>query len=425
MGNNLTFILPDRDDFVESVRMLSQDFSPFSGIQESQGEEDKRNELSDLLKSSLPNSCFIRLAKGTPFPKPEKKKIPPTPKEVAEMLLTSGVESSPEILIDKLKMSDEERASLEEATRVQSGSSLWKEHRHGRITASNFSRVHSMTQSRSDPKNLVASIMGYKKEVSTTAMKHGLSMEGHAKVMYAKVAKKTHKKFKAENCGIVIHESHPFVSASPDLKVTCQCHGPGLCEIKCPFSIRDQEPSKWKHLDGGSLSKKSPYYFQIQRQMGVAKYKYCDLFVYTAYGYHHEVIHFDHEFWEEIESEIFNFWEGNVAPELLTCKIFNEGYTNQQSLTVDHPYACGEKCPAPSTKVTQQRASGKGPLVLSKLPKIYLCGVCGQDVVEEPNNRDESSIECTDCNMWIHFKCAGIRNEAEPIQDAWLCPSCK
>ena len=90
MGDNLTFILPDRDSFVESVRMLSQDFSPFSGIQEGQGEEDKRNELSDLLKSSLPNSWFIRLMKGIPFPKPEKK-IPPTPKEVAEVFLLQGL----------------------------------------------------------------------------------------------------------------------------------------------------------------------------------------------------------------------------------------------------------------------------------------------------------------------------------------------
>ena len=123
MGDNLTFILPDRDNFVESVRMLSQDFSPFSGIQEGQGEEDKRNELSDLLKSSLPNSCFIRLMKGIPFPKPEKKN-PSNSEGSRRSVLTSGVESSPEFLIDKLKMSDEERASLEEATRVQSGSSL-------------------------------------------------------------------------------------------------------------------------------------------------------------------------------------------------------------------------------------------------------------------------------------------------------------
>ena len=91
--------------------MLSQDFSSFSGMQ-GQGEEDKNNEL---LKSSFPNSCFIRLVKGTPFPKPEKKKIPPTLKEAAEVL-TSGVESSPELLKDKFKMSDKERASLEEAT---------------------------------------------------------------------------------------------------------------------------------------------------------------------------------------------------------------------------------------------------------------------------------------------------------------------
>ena len=51
------------------------------------------------------------------------------------------------------------------------------------------------------------------------ATKHGLSMKVMQRLCMLRLPKR-HKKFKTENCGIVINESHPFVSASPDLKVS-------------------------------------------------------------------------------------------------------------------------------------------------------------------------------------------------------------
>ena len=42
--------------------------------------------------------------------------------------------------------------------------------------------------------------------------------------------------------GTVISEEYPFLSASPDLQVSCECCGTGLVEIKCPYSIRDKSP---------------------------------------------------------------------------------------------------------------------------------------------------------------------------------------
>ena len=111
-----------------------------------------------------------------------------------------------------------------------------------------------------------------------------------------------------------------MLGASPDLLVSCSCSssscpgGLGLCEIKCPDSIKDQlpAPSNWSHLvisnDGqAKLSEKSQYYTQIQDQMGVFKRNYCDFFVYTSHGHHLERIAFNSKFWERVKKFLVNF----------------------------------------------------------------------------------------------------------------------
>ena len=43
-------------------------------------------------------------------------------------------------------------------------------------------------------------------------------------------------------------EQCPYIGATPDLFVQCECHGEGLCEIKCPYTTRDQIPSSGRVL---------------------------------------------------------------------------------------------------------------------------------------------------------------------------------
>ena len=71
-------------------------------------------------------------------------------------------------------------------------------------------------------------------------------------------------------------KEYPHIGASPDLIVECDCCGPSLVEIKCPFTSRDEKPSvKLEYLEEFEtelkLKTNSSYYFQIQGQMGVTK----------------------------------------------------------------------------------------------------------------------------------------------------------
>ncbi|XP_066917039.1 uncharacterized protein [Clytia hemisphaerica] len=135
-------------------------------------------------------------------------------------------------------------------------------------------------------------------------MRFGISMEMHAKKIYRSKNAKTHKNLKVKESGLVILESHPWIGASPDLLVECDCHGLGLVEIKCPGSIRNQAPtsSNYKHLKSINgkdiLNISSEYYCQIQGQMALTKRSYTDFFVLTLKGYHCSRIYFDKDFWD-------------------------------------------------------------------------------------------------------------------------------
>ena len=107
-------------------------------------------------------------------------------------------------------------------------------------------------------------------------------MEPYGKREYHRLQAASHRKFKSEDSGLLAHKSLQFLGASPDLLVTCSCHPNGICEIKCPVSIKGQKPSckNWSNVveEKGTttLSRYSLYYTQIQGQMAIVEVPYCD-----------------------------------------------------------------------------------------------------------------------------------------------------
>jgi hypothetical protein len=88
--------------------------------------------------------------------------------------------------METLQVSDDQVQNLKDATKEQAQSELWKEHRKGRLTASNFKRIcRRVDTSRKDktanPNALIKSILGYKEIKTTKAMKHGIALESTAK----------------------------------------------------------------------------------------------------------------------------------------------------------------------------------------------------------------------------------------------------
>ena len=50
-----------------------------------------------------------------------------------------------------------------------------------------------------------------------------------------------HQTFKAEKCGTFMGKIKSYIAASPDGIVTSKCHGKGLIEMKCSYSIRHKK----------------------------------------------------------------------------------------------------------------------------------------------------------------------------------------
>ena len=85
--------------------------------------------------------------------------------------------------------------------------------------------VHNLTQ-----------LLIHKDRFETFATRHGITTEPYAKNELITV-------FKEKGFKIINTREYPHLSASPDLIIECQCCGVKLVEIKCPYSIRDEEPS--------------------------------------------------------------------------------------------------------------------------------------------------------------------------------------
>ena len=316
--------IADTSFHAKSVRHLATEISPLSHGQERYvSREDRvKADLADLLREKVPHSCFIfamdgkTLADVAEAESTVATKCPPSPLEIA-ISLDHPAEVSD--LMKSMALDCDQVASLQAATVEQSDCEQWIEQRKGRITASNFHRVHTKVntlkiKSEVNTNSLVQQLMGYGRTITTVAMKHGKTMEPHAKTVYTCLQRRVHSKFHSNDSCLFVNPVYPFLAASPDLLIKCSCKkvaccGEGLCEIKCPESIKDQIPSpdNYKHLTANGLSKTSPYYIQVQGQMALSKRHYCDFFIYTHHGHHLERIQFDGEYWSTVQESLVYF----------------------------------------------------------------------------------------------------------------------
>ena len=81
-----------------------------------------------------------------------------------------------------------------------------------------------------------------------------------------------HQDFCVIESGLIIHKDYPFIAASPDGVVNCLC-----CDI-----VADSKSYLKRNNNGAiCLMETHSYMYQIQTQLLVTEYSYCDFFVYT------------------------------------------------------------------------------------------------------------------------------------------------
>lgn len=124
--------------------------------------------------------------------------------------------------------------------------------------------------------------------------------------------------------GLFINPSVPFLGASPDGFVSCDCCGVGVSviEVKCPFCVKSDKLDSVSYLEEDSegkltLNRNHQYFYQVQTQLGVCKLESAHFVVWTEKDLHVEQISFDEEFWGMICQKSKNIFDTAIMPELV------------------------------------------------------------------------------------------------------------
>lgn len=303
-----------------------------------------------------------------------------------------------EFKLPALTCSKQQADFLEASTRGQSSSVVWFEHRIGRITASVIGSV-SKCKERAYPYSLVNSIMQYSKPpLNLPALKWGRQSEDTARKQYITFSSHQHTNFQVQLSGLHVDINDPYLGATPDGIVSCDCCGVGLLEIKCPFkyknSILSDIDDRQFYLEKdqtGELKLKSShdYYAQVQAQLSICDKPYCDFVCWTTTSIHVERIQVNLEFMKSIYPKLRQFFSNYLLPELLTNKLKLTGIPHD-----------------PHSQDDEETDDDDGVYCLCREPAYGPMIAC-------------DSPECP--NEWFHFQCVGL--DVEPTGE-WFCNEC-
>lgn len=312
----------------------------------------KSDDPSDLLQSlrqSSPNAVIFTITDPQRRPLQEPKlpiSLTKLFQETNCKLTSTELKEKCKETFQSLSVTQEQCQALEKATQKQSKSGLWHQYRAGRLTTSLF---HDIVHTNlSDPaKSLLKKIMSYGSHFSSAATQWGLANEKDAISEYVKQMSMDHTNLTVRDSGFVINTKFPHLGSSPDSIVACDCCGKGTLEVKCPYKFRDSNPCDLddtsfcltKHEKGGitcktALWKNHKYFSQVQGQMGICEYKYCDFICYTNVGLHIERVSFDEVYFSELEEKLTTFYKKWIMPEILTQNLKRAESQLKQSQTV-------------------------------------------------------------------------------------------
>ena len=323
-------------------------------------------------------------------------------------LSSADLEDKCKKVFSTLKITKCEVLYLEHTTRNQNGCLEWFEHRVGRITASTcYAATHTNVKCPSE--SLVKQICStqYNNMVKVPALEWGKNNEDVACKAYSKQQTYSHPGFNCSAIGLVINPQYPHLGASPDGRISCDCCGMGILEIKCPYKYRECNPTDiddsafylLRTPDGLKLKPSHQYYYQVQMQLVICEVSYCDFVVWTLKGVVNIRIKPDESFFKKINPKLGHFFQQCILPELLT-----------QSLQNPQPHTPPLGDP-PAVNLAQNDSP-------SPLSDVYC--YCRQGEDERP------MIACDNPScpyQWFHFECVGLSRQ--PKSKYWYCPDCK
>jgi hypothetical protein len=288
----------------------------------------------------------------------------------------------------RLTVTPEQREAVEEATREQASSRVWHRFRTGVVTAS---RMHAVTHTNINMPavSLIKSICyPQANKFSSKATSWGCSHEQQALDLYRNHMSTLHTNFRIVPNGLFLSTEFPFIGATPDSMISCDCCGNGCVEVKCPYCHRDDTVEEACSdpkfcLEENVLKQSHPYYTQIQTQMNVCDVNYCDFFLYLEKGSVLQRIPRDTAIWKDYTEKAEAVFRNGILPELL-----GKCFTRIPKISVQDNSNMEQYCYCKGTINGQ----------------LYPCA--------NP-----------DCELkYFHLECLNLKNA---LKKSWLCPDCR
>ena len=181
---------------------------------------------------------------------------------------------------------------IEILTRGQAANKCWHTFRKGVITASKGHDIKTkMEKIKSQGDLTKVNLWNIFQQISgltfvnpnIPALKYGREKEIYAVNEFFNFFSKHHKHAKLSDCGLFLDVASPFIGASPDRIISCDCCPDACLEVKCPYSINFKSPrdpdAKLSYLiykdNEFYLNRNHKYSTQCQMQLGVTGLKKC------------------------------------------------------------------------------------------------------------------------------------------------------
>ena len=171
--------------------------------------------------------------------------------------------------------------------------------------------------------------MQYTKRKPTKQMQYGSTMESSARDWYFAMQKQQHVNLSVRETGFHAQVDYPFLGASPDGIVSCDCHDQKLPEIKFPSKYEDgflnwENDQDFPLAKDHSLKTSHQYYFQVQLQMFICKISSVDFHLYSPKNNGTVLlttVKSNRDFIEKMNAKSWQYFENVLLPELVTCRL--------------------------------------------------------------------------------------------------------
>ncbi|XP_060589163.1 uncharacterized protein LOC132744460 [Ruditapes philippinarum] len=217
---------------------------------------------------------------------------------------------------------------IEKKTRGQSSNDLWHDERKKRLTSSIFGDVMSRSLNNNSS-NIIKRLL-YSKFKGNIYTIRGQNEEENARIEYKNIKNKSVNTVKTIQIpGLVVDKERPYLASSSDGIVISEEGPNGLIEIKTLLNnskkliheAAESDKNFCLKMENGKicLKRNHKYFYQIQGQLNILDYDWCDLVVrrINPNDIFIERIFKDKDLWErKMVPKLKDFYFSHMLPEL-------------------------------------------------------------------------------------------------------------